>query len=49
MLDNLERCDFIMSYSQFGNKNKQMLYRLTDFYTLFHYRYVEGNRSRDEQ
>lgn len=49
MLDNLERCDFIMSYAQFGNKKKQMLYRLADFYTLFHYRYVENNHSRDEQ
>lgn len=49
MLDNLERCDFIMSYAQFGNKKKQMLYRLADFYTLFHFKYVENNRSRDEQ
>ena len=43
------RCDFIVSYCQFGNKSKQMLYRLSDFYTLFHFRYVENNHSRDEQ
>lgn len=49
MLDNLERCDFIVSYAQFGNKSKQTLYRLADFYTLFYFRYVENNRSRDEQ
>ena len=49
MLDNLERCDFIVSYSQYGNKNKLTLYRLADFYTLFYFRYVENNRSRDEQ
>lgn len=48
MLDNLERCDFIVSYAQFGNKTKFTLYRLADFYTLFYFRYVEGNRSRDE-
>lgn len=48
MLDNLERCDFIVSYAQFGNKTKHTLYRLADFYTLFYFRYVEGNRSRDE-
>ena len=48
MLDNLERCDFIMSFSHFGNKSKQTLYRLSDFYTLFYFRYVENNRSRDE-
>ncbi len=49
MLDNLERCDFIVTYSQYGNKNKQTLYRLADFYTLFYFRYVENNRSRDDQ
>lgn len=49
MLDNLERCDFTVSYAQFGNKTKQTLYRLADFYTLFYFRYVEGNRSKDEQ
>ncbi|MBO7565837.1 MAG: ATP-binding protein [Bacteroidales bacterium] len=49
MLDNLERCDFVVSYAQFGNRNKLTLYRLSDFYTLFYYRFVEGNRSRDEQ
>ena len=36
MLDNLERCDFIVAYNQYGNKNKQTLYRLSDFYTLFY-------------
>lgn len=48
LLSNLERCDFIVSYVQFGNKNKQTLFRLADFYTLFYFRYVEGNLSRDE-
>ena len=49
MLNNLERCDFILSYAQFGNKNKQTLFRLSDFYTLFYFRYVENNHTRDEQ
>ena len=49
MLDNLERCDFIVSYAQFGNKSKLTLYRLADFYTLFYFRYVENNRSRDDK
>lgn len=49
MLDNLERCDFVVSYSQFGNRSKLTLYRLSDFYTLFYFRFVEGNNSRDEQ
>lgn len=49
MLDNLERCDFIVSYSQFGHKSKLTLYRLTDFYTLFYFHFVENNRTKDEQ
>ena len=49
MLDNLERCDFITAYAQFGNKNKLTLYRLSDFFTLFYFRYVEGNRTRDDE
>ena len=49
MLDNLERCDFIVAYGQIGKKVKQTLYRLADFYTLFYFHYVEANHSRDEQ
>ena len=49
ILDNLERCDFIVSYAQYGNKKKQTLYRLCDFYTLFYFRYVKDNNSKDEQ
>lgn len=49
MLNNLERCDFIVSYIQYGNKTKQTIYRLSDFFTLFYFRYVEDNRTRDEQ
>lgn len=48
MLDNLERCDFILSYSQFGNKSKQTLYRLSDFYSIFYFRYIEKNNFKDE-
>ena len=47
ILDNLERCDFIVSYAQFGNKNKLSLFKLSDFYTIFYFRYVDGNRTRD--
>ena len=49
MLENLERCDFIVSYAQYGYRSKQTLYRLSDFYTLFYFRYVENNNTRDEQ
>lgn len=49
MLDNLERCDFITIYSHFGMKSKNSLYRLSDFYTLFYFKFVKDNRSRDEK
>lgn len=49
MLNNLESCDFIVSYQQYGNKNKQTLYRLCDFFTLFYLKYMRSNRSKDEQ
>ena len=49
ILRNLERCDFILKYSQLGNKVKDAIYRLSDFYTLFYLKYVHANNSLDEQ
>lgn len=49
MLNNLESCDFIVSYQQFGNRSKQTIYRLCDFYTIFYLKYIRDNRSKDEQ
>lgn len=40
-LENLENCDFIMKYQQFGNKKKGTLYRLSDFFTLFYLKFIE--------
>ena len=48
VLRNLERCDFILRYSQFGNKSKGSIYRLVDFYTLFYYRFIDGFNAQDE-
>ena len=48
LLKNLERCDFITSFTQFGNKSKGTLYRLVDFYTLFYYKFVNGTDTKDE-
>lgn len=49
VLRNLERCDFIIRYSQYGNKTKGAIYRLVDYYTLFYYRFVETHNGKDEQ
>lgn len=48
VLKNLERCDFIISFQQFGHRSKGKLYRLVDFYTLFYYKFVDSIDSKDE-
>lgn len=49
MLDNLEQSDFIISYQQFGNKKKGMIYRLSDFFTLFYFKFMEDNGTKESQ
>lgn len=49
LLENLERCDFILGYRRFGSKRNGVVYRLSDFYTLFYFRFVADDRSYDEQ
>jgi len=44
MLDDLEWCGFIRSYSMMGNKKKSKLYQLVDNYTLFYYEFIDGQR-----
>jgi AAA+ ATPase superfamily predicted ATPase len=48
VLKNLERCDFMTSYAQFGSKSKNTIYRLSDFYTLFYFKYLHDERNYDE-
>jgi hypothetical protein len=48
-LKNLERSDFIERWNQFGNKKRQEVLRLTDFYTLFYYKFISGRNDKDEQ
>ncbi len=49
IIRNLERCDFIVSYVQFGNKVRGTIYRLIDFYTLFYYKFIGRQNSKDER
>ena len=42
LLSNLEKCDFITSYTKYKNPSKNVIYRLTDFYTLFYFKFLEG-------
>lgn len=48
VLYNLEKCDFIRPYKAFGKKNRDMLYQLTDMYTLFFLRFVKGTSTASD-
>lgn len=48
ILKNLERCDFIERWSQYGNKKRDEVFRLTDFYTLFYYKFIEPDNRHEE-
>ena len=48
-LKNLERCDFITRLSHFGSKTRGSIFRLTDFFTLFYYKFIESNNAKDER
>ncbi len=49
ILKNLENCGFIRSYNAFGKKERDKLYQLTDFYSLFYYKFISENKYDDEQ
>lgn len=49
ILKNLERCDFIERWPQYGNKKREEVLRLTDFFTLFYYKFVDTQNIREEQ
>ena len=48
ILENLERCDFIETYSKFKSSIRNTVYRLSDPYTLFYFKFVHNNNSKDE-
>lgn len=47
VLDELEQCDFIRSYTPIGKKNRGSVYQLIDNYTLFYYTFIR-DRPRDD-
>lgn len=48
VLEELEKCGFIRSYIPFDGKKREILYQLTDAFTLFHFHYVTPNKYQDE-
>lgn len=47
-LKDLVKCGFIRTYQYYGRKTKAQTYQLTDFYTLFYYRFIKDNYGQDE-
>lgn len=47
-LDNLVKCDFLRRYQAFGKKERDMLYQLSDMYTLFYLRFVKNYHGMNE-
>ena len=49
ILKDLELCGFIRSYTSIGKSKKDTLYQLFDNFTLFYFRFVDGNTIKDPQ
>jgi hypothetical protein len=47
ILTNLERCGFVAKHAQYGQKTGE-IYRLSDFYTLFYFKFIAHNLEMDE-
>ena len=48
-IKNLERSDMIEKWLQYGNKRRGAVYRLTDFFSLFYFRFLADNLSHDDE
>lgn len=48
VLENLVKCDFLRRYQAFGKKERDMLYQLSDMYTLFYLRFVKNYHGMNE-
>ena len=48
-MEELEQSGFISIYLPFGKKKKEKLYRLTDEYSLFYLRFIEGKIFKEKQ
>ncbi len=48
LLRELEECGFIRKYPYFGKKEKNQLYQLIDFYSLFYLTFIKNTNTIDE-
>lgn len=44
ILNDLEWCGFIRSYTMMGYRTKSVIFQLIDHYTLFYYEFIDGSR-----
>jgi hypothetical protein len=47
-IEELVSCGFVSAYYPFGKKKKDMLYRLTDEYSLFYLHFIENHRIQED-
>jgi uncharacterized protein len=47
-IDALVNCGFVSDYYPFGKKKKDVLYRLTDEYSLFYLQFIENQRLKQD-
>lgn len=43
MIENLKLSGIIREYTRYGGERKESVYQLTDFFSLFYLRFIEGN------
>jgi AAA+ ATPase superfamily predicted ATPase len=48
VLTELEQCGFIERYDDYNKRRNGEYYKLIDFYSLFYFKYIEKNKTRDE-
>ncbi len=48
VLADLEESGFISSYSSLDNKQKNIIYRLSDFYTAFYFKFIKSGKYQGE-
>ena len=48
ILENLERCDFIETYARYKSSVRNTLYRISDPYTLFYFKFIHNKNTKDD-
>ncbi len=48
ILDNLQECGIVRSFSRYGGKRKETIYQLCDFFTLFYLNFVGAKEQRKD-